>query len=392
MLNKEFNKVLVKQLNFIAMKYLINIILSMFTAAFFTGCSQNEKIPSYLKDYKKEYKTSPREANLKWFKNAKYGMFIHYGLYSNLEKGEWVMLRDTIPVSEYGKLKDMFTADKFNSDEITDIAIQAGMKYITITSKHHDGFCLFETKATDFNSLNSPAKRDLIRELYDACEQKELGLFLYYSYAADWHHPYFYSRDNGWINARPAYPEPQPEYKFEKDEDFKIYVEYVHDQLKEILTQYPNIAGIWFDPIMGFYSRPDLFPVDSTYALIRRLSPHALISFKQGANGDEDFVAPERSGSAKVGQQFEVAKAVYDKNIDKPREICNTLQPNAWGYNKINDGKHKTAEDVINLINEAEKSNSNLLLNVGPKGDGSFPEEDIKALTGAGIILKEKGK
>ena len=163
-----------------------------------SACSQDLKIPPYLQDYKKEYPGNPRQANLDWFKNAKYGMFIHYGLYSILAKGEWVQLRDTIPVAEYGKLKDAFTAEKFNADEITDIALKAGMKYITITSKHHDGFCLFETKETDFNSLNSAAKRDLIRELYDACEEKGLGLFLYYSYAADWHHPYFYSRDHGW--------------------------------------------------------------------------------------------------------------------------------------------------------------------------------------------------
>ncbi len=371
------------------MSYYFRSIIIFVTVLLFSGCSQ-DNIPAYLKEYRKEYKTNPREANLNWFKNAKYGMFIHYGLYSNLEKGEWVQLRDTIPVSEYAKLKELFTAEKFDADKITDIAIKAGMKYITITSKHHDGFCLFNTRATDFNVLNSPAKRDLIKELYDACEKKGLALFLYYSYGADWKHPYFYSRDHGWVNARPAYPEPQPEYKFEKDEDFKIYVAYVHEQLKEILTQYPRIAGIWFDPIMGFYSRPDLFPVDSTYALVRRLSPHALISFKQGANGDEDFVAPERSGGAKVGQQFEAARIAYEKNINKPREICNTLQPNAWGYNRLNDGKHKTAEEIVKLLDEAGKSGANLLLNVGPKGDGSFPEEDITALTEAGKILKER--
>ncbi len=367
-------------------------LLSLFLAVIFlNGCSDNAKVPSYLKDYQKEYRENPKQANLLWFKDAKYGMFIHYGLYSNLGKGEWVQLRDTIPVTEYAKLKDSFTAEKFSADEITETALDAGMKYITITSKHHDGFCLFETNATDFNVLNSPAKRDLIKELYDTCEQKGLGLFLYYSYGADWKHPYFYSRESGWNNARPAYTEAQPEYKFEKDEDFKIYVDFVHQQITELLTQYPNIAGIWFDPIMGFYNRPDLFPIDSTYALIRKISPHALISFKQGANGDEDFMAPERGGSVKVGEQFEVAKIAYEKNKDKPREICNTLQDHAWGYNKHEDGKHKSAAEIIELLHDAEKSNANLLLNVGPKGDGSFPEEDIVALKEAGeILLKEE--
>ena len=352
-----------------------------------SGCAGEEGFPSYLADYRMEYRKDPRQANLQWFKDADYGLFIHYGLYSLLERGEWVQLRDTIPVAEYAKLKERFTAENFDADRITDIAIKAGMKYITITSKHHDGFCLFNTRETDFNAVNSPAGRDLIKELYEACNEKGLGLFLYYSYAADWKHPYFYSRESGWINARPAYPEPQPEYLFRKDEDFKIYVAYVHRQLEEILTQYPLIAGIWFDPIMGFYSRPDLFPIDSTYALIRRLSPHALISFKQGANGDEDFVAPERSGGARVGQQFEVARLVYEKNREKPREICNTLQPHAWGYDRRNDGHHKTAADIMEMLRQADSLDANLLLNVGPRGDGSFPEEDVEALEQAGLLL-----
>jgi alpha-L-fucosidase len=356
----------------------------------FTACHTKPEPPSYLGEFSDQYQTNPRLANLEWFKQAEYGMFIHYGLYSLLEKGEWVQLRDTIPVAEYALLKDRFSASNFDADFITELALQAGMKYITITSKHHDGFCLFETKATDFNVMNSPCGRDLIKELYEACISKGLGLFLYYSYGADWKHPYFYPREAGWQHARPAYKEPQPEYLYEKEEDFQIYVDFVHTQVTELLTQYPKIAGIWFDPIMGYYSRPDLFPIDSTYALIRSLSPHALISFKQGANGDEDFMAPERGGGAKVGQQFEVARKVYELNKDKPREICNTLQPHAWGYNKQHDGNHKSAEEVLDMLRDARSIDANLLLNVGPKGDGSFPEEDVQALVEAGVNLEHR--
>lgn len=373
-------------------KQLLQIFLANFLLILLISCGQKKlKVPSYLSNYSNEYLENPKQANLKWFTDAKYGMFIHYGLYAQLEKGEWVQLRDTIPVAEYAKLKETFTADKFDADFITDLAQKAGMKYITITSKHHDGFCLFNTQQTNFNSLNSPCGRDLIEELAEACNQKGLGLFLYYSYAADWKHPYFYSREAGWNNARPAYKNPQPEYKFEKDEDFKIYVDYVHGQVKELLTQYPTIAGIWFDPIMGLYNRPDLFPVEQTYALIRSLSPHALISFKQGANGDEDFSAPERNAGAKVGAQFEVALVAFEKNKNKPKEICNTLQPHAWGYNKSTDGKHKTAEELVGILKEAWANNANLLMNVGPLPDGSFPEEDIISLTKAGEILRSEG-
>lgn len=370
------------------MKHKIQLVfLSFLILEILNGCDPSREVPSYLLDYKKDYLENPRNANLTWFKNARFGLFIHYGLYSLLEKGEWIQLRDTIPVVEYAKLKDDFTAEKFNADEITQLARDAGMRYITITAKHHDGFCLFDTWETDFSIRETPAGRDLIRELYEACEKKGLGLFLYYSYGADWRYPYFYSRESGWENARPAYRNPQPEYKFEKDEDFKKYVDFVHNQLKEIFKQYPNIAGIWFDPIMGYYSRPDLFPVDSTYALIRSLSPHALISFKQGANGEEDFMAPERSGNAKVGLQFEVAKMAYEKNRNKPREICNTLQPHAWGYDKRNDGIHKSTGEVLKMLEEAENLNANLLLNIGPKGDGSIPEEDRNTLRNVGKFV-----
>jgi len=372
---------------------MISKVASVFIVVFlFVSCSSEKiSVPNYLKAYSIEYAENPKQANLKWFVEAKYGMFIHYGLYAQLAKGEWVQLRDTIPVAEYARLKDTFNPDNFNADFITDLAIKAGMKYITITSKHHDGFCLFKTAETGFNSLDAPCNRDLIDELAEACNKKGLGLFLYYSYAADWKHPYFYSREAGWQNARPAYNQPQPEYLFQKDEDFRIYVDYVHAQLKELLTQYPTIAGIWFDPIMGLYNRPDLFPVEETYALIRGLSPHVLISFKQGANGDEDFSAPERNANAQVGSQFEVAQMAYEKNKNKPKEICNTLQPHAWGYNKSTDGKHKTASELVEKIKETWAKDANLLMNVGPLPDGSFPEEDIVSLTKAGEILRAEG-
>lgn len=371
---------------------LVQIFVALaFSAVALLACQNDNEVPNYLSDYAEQYAENPKAANLQWFTDAGYGMFIHYGLYAQLGRGEWVQLRDTIPVAEYAKLKETFTAENFDADFITDLAQKAGMKYITITSKHHDGFCLFKTEQTDFNSLNSPCDRDLIGELADTCNEKGLGLFLYYSYAADWQHPYFYSRDAGWQNARPAYQTPQPEYKYQKDEDFRIYVDYVHEHLKELLTQYPTIAGIWFDPIMGFYNRPDLFPIEETYALIRELNPHALISFKQGANGEEDFSAPERNAGAVVGSQFEVARMVYEKNKDKPKEICNTLQPHSWGYNKSDDGKHKTTDELVQIVKDTRAKGANLLMNVGPLPDGSFPEEDIKTLTEAGRILREEG-
>jgi len=365
------------------LKYLL--IITFLTVGIPAIC----QVPSYLKKHSEEYQKNPRAANLQWFKDARFGMFIHYGLYSQLGKGEWVQLRDTIPLDEYAKLKDTFTASGFDADFIVQLAKKAGMKYITITSKHHEGFCLFKTKETDYNSFDSPAHRDLIGELAKACEKEGIGLFLYYSYAADWKHPWFYSREAGWTNARPAYKVKPEEYKYEKPEDFRKYVDYVHAQLRELLTQYPTIAGIWFDPIMGYYANPDVFPIEETYALIRSLSPHALISFKQGANGDEDFMAPERGGGARVGSQYPVAQRAFELNKNKPKEVCNTMQPHlpgvhggaTWGYNKSIDGHHLKVDDVKIMLGDALSHNYNLLLNIGPLPDGSVHTEDVETLS-----------
>lgn len=378
----------------------LNIIACILVAHLLFACSSkksdigqtSDTVPKYLEAYADLYRQDPKAANLQWFKEAKFGLFMHYGVYSLLEQGEWVQLRHDppIPVADYDTLKNDFSAENFDVDFITDLAVEAGMKYITITARHHDSFCLFDTRETEFNSLQAPAKRDLIKELAEACNQKGLGLFLYYSYGLDWRHPYFYSREASevgevrWDAVRPNYATPQPEYKFEKDEDFKHYIDFVHAQLSEILTQYPDLAGIWLDPIMGYYSRPDLFPIEETYALIREKQPQALISFKQGANGDEDFVAPERTPRA-LARGGQVAQMAWEKNKHKPREICNTLQPHAWGYNKNVDGQHRTADEVMQMLEEAKAVDANLLLNVGPLPDGSFPQEDV-------AVLKEVGR
>jgi len=224
------------------------------------------------------------------------------------------MYRENIPVGEYEKLKEQFRADKFDADFITDLALKAEMKYVNITSRHHDSFCLFDSKVSDYNSVQSPARRDLVGELAEQCQKKGLGLFLYYSYALDWRHPYFYPR-RIFSMARPKYDKPEPRYKWSKDEDFRHYIEFAHAQIKELLSNYGPIAGMWFDPIMGYYARPDLFPIAQTYAMVRDLQPQTLISFKQGANGDEDFGAPERSGRS-------LAETVRKRVGEKQAEIA----------------------------------------------------------------------
>jgi len=357
----------------------------------------NVRTPGYLSDYAELYIQNPRAAALKWFANAHYGLFMHYGLYSQLGRGEWVMYNENIPIRDYELLRTSFTAKNFDADYITDLAREAEMKYINLTARHHDSFCLFDSSISDYNSMQSPARRDLVGELAEQCEKKGLGLFLYYSYALDWHHPYFYPRKYDPI-ARPDYPDPDSVYKFRTDDDFQAYIDFVHAQIKELLTNYGPLAGIWFDPIMGYYAQPHLFPIYETYKLVRQLQPQVLISFKQGATGDEDFAAPERHGRSlaetvrtRVGnKEAEIAASAWEKNKNKHNEICDTMQPGAWGYRKADDGKHITPEDVIQKLEAANAQNCNLLLNTGPLPEGDIDATDARTLRESGKWIRNQ--
>ena len=353
-------------------------------------------VPSYLSDYTDLYPTDPHAAALAWFADAKFGLFMHYGIYSLVGRHEWVQYREAIPLAEYEQLKDWFTAEKFDTDFVNDLALDAGMRYVNITSRHHDSFCLFDSRVSDCTSVHAPCRRDLVAELAMQCERKGLGLFLYYSYALDWRHPYFYPRDFSPM-ARPDYAEPEPRYLWRKDEDFAHYIDFVHAQIRELLTNYGPLAGIWFDPIMSYYARPDLFSIHETYAMIRELQPQTLIAFKQGATGTEDFASPERHGHSLADRvlerhgpaQADVAVRAWAGNKDKHNEICDTLQPGAWGYVKDDDGKHHTPDEVLRMLADAQVQNCNLLLNTGPLSDGSIHAEDVKTLREVGRRMQE---
>ncbi|MEI6680869.1 MAG: alpha-L-fucosidase, partial [Mariniphaga sp.] len=297
--------------------------------------ASNNKIPLYLKGVKSLYHTDPRKAAIEWFSQARYGMFMHYGLYSILGRHEWVQQRELIPVAEYAKLKEQFTASKFDADFITDLALEGGMKYINITTRHHDGFCLWDTQFSDFKSTNSPAKRDLVAELSEQCNKKGLGLFLYYSHGRDWKHPHAPNNDLWKGSARPNYQPNDPAYKYGKEHNLSVYLEFVNNQVKELLENYSPIAGIWLDgiatPKSGDFS---VFKCQELYDMIHSKQPQVLVSYKQGLLGTEDFLAPERS--FKTGEK-----------IIKPLEICDHLQRTGWGYVKSEDGNHKSKEEVI---------------------------------------------
>jgi alpha-L-fucosidase len=324
-----------------------------------------DAVPAYLNGYEKLYAIDPRAAALKWFEEAQFGLFIHYGLYSLLEghyKGqhskpaEWVLFRCNVPMAEYGKLTEQFTAEKFDADFITDLALEAGMKYINITTRHHDNFCLWDTKTSDYKSTTSAAKRDLVAELAENCHAKGLGLCLYYSHGRDWHHPH------GPGSMVPADPV-----------DMQIYVDYMTAQVTELLTNYGPVAAIWLDGIGTARRFKDQLQTQQLYDHIHSLQPQVLVSYKQGLLGTEDFMAPER----------------HWKGVpEKPLEICNTLQGNSWGYDRADEGNHRGPDEAMAMLAKARSMPANLLLNTGPLPDGSIHPVDVATLKEVGRRLK----
>ena len=338
------------------------------------------KAPSYLKGYEDLYAKDPRKAAVEWFRDAKFGLFLHYGLYSLLAHGEWVQLRELIPVREYANLKDRFTAKDFDADFITDMALEAEMKYVNITTRHHDSFCLFQTKQTDFNSLNSPAKRDLIEELADQCREKGLGFFMYYSHGRDWRHPHAPNNDKWKGSARPKYPKQETFYKYGEEHDLQKYVDFMQAQITELLTQYGPVAGIWLDGIAVPRSGDvSLFKCQDLYDYIHSMQPQVLVSYKQGMLYTEDFFAPERHGTA------------IEQQAGKPLEICDTMQPRVWGYDERDKGKHATADDVMGKLARAAHAKANLLLNTGPLQHGAIHAGDAATLREVGRRIRENG-
>ena len=334
-------------------------------------------VPSYLADYADLYAQDPRAAAVQWFRDAQYGLFLHFGLYSLLGRHEWVQLREKIYVAEYAKLLDDFTAEGFGAEAIADLALDSGMRYVNLTTRHHDSFCLFATEQTHFHAVNAPCGRDLIGELAAACADRGLGLCLYYSHGRDWRHPHAPNNDRWGGSARPQYDPPEPSYAYGADHDLQIYVEFLRAQIEELLTNYGPIAAIWLDGIAVPLKGPgEEFGCQELYDFIHAQQPQVLVSYKQGFLGTEDFFAPEHQAVDTGG---------------KPGEICTTMAPKSWGYTEAVSGQHLSADEVWAKLADARAANCNLLLNTGPLPDGSLDPEDVPTLRAVGERLRAEG-
>jgi alpha-L-fucosidase len=322
---------------------------------------------------------TPSPENLKaraWFQEARFGLFVHWGAYAVAGEGEWVMHNKRITVSEYERdFPPAFNPTKFDAAAWVAMVKSAGMRYITITSKHHDGFAMWDSKVSDYDVVErTPYGKDILRQLADECRRQGVKLFFYHS-QLDWHHPDYFPRGR---TGRFAGREDRGEW-------FN-YLAYMDKQLEELLTGYGELGGIWFD---GWWDKPEAdWRLAKTYSLIHRLQPAALV----GANHHrkpfpgEDFQMFEKDlpghNTAGFNEQSELGEL--------PFEMCETIN-NSWGYNKT-DGRHKSTKQLVQLLVKAAGYDANFLLNVGPRPDGTIQPEHASRLAEVGQWLQKNGE
>jgi alpha-L-fucosidase len=295
------------------------------------------------------------EKRVKDFEEMGFGMFVHWGLYALLGQGEWARYLRKIPREEYCKLADDFAVTKFDGRELARIAKRAGAKYITITTRHHDGFSLYDTKGLDtFDAPHSAAKRDLIREFVDGCNAEGIKPFFYHT-KLDWNHPTYHG-------------------------DFKKYLQYLRDSIEVLCTQYGEIGGFWFD---GNWDRPPEtdWEDDQLYALIRRYQPNCIIVDntgleRRGAVGNKEL----DSVTFEQGRPTPMDREGMDKYV--AAEMCQTINQH-WGYGKA-DFNYKSLAYLIETLCACRKVGANYLLNVGPDGDGVVPAMQAELMAGIG--------
>lgn len=293
-----------------------------------------------------------------WFFEHRYGMFVHWGLYSITGWHEQHQWRGRVERNKYVQLSKHWNPKKFNPDEWLDLMQEAGMKYITITTKHHDGFCLWDTKETAFNTVNTPYKKDIIGMLADACHKRQIPLCLYYS-IADWNQPNYPNE------GRHHELQPQPG----DSPDWDKYMEFLKAQVRELCTNYGEIHGFWWDMNVPQYKDT------SVNAMIRKLQPKAVINNRGFDEGD--FGTPERDYDNAANEA---------KGFERLTEACQSVGMESWGYKKDED--YYTDRHLISSIDRYLARDANYLLNVGPTGEGEIPEQSADILKRIGVWKK----
>ena len=311
------------------------------------------------------------------FADAKFGIFLHWGLYSMFGQGEWYMTNENINCHEYAKVAQAFYPHNFNAHQWITAIKKSGARYITFTTRHHEGFSMWDTKQSDYNIMHTPYGKDIVKQLVDECHRQQIGIHLYYSHL-DWTRDDYPIGRTGRGTGRTAGKANWP-----------AYYSFMNKQLTELLSNYGKINAIWFD---GWWdhdqdSIPFNWELPEQYALIHRLQPACLIgnNHHQHPFEGEDIQIFERDvpGENKAG--------LSGQDISRlPLETCQTMN-GMWGY-KVKDQNYKTARELIQLLVRTSGKGANLLLNIGPQPDGSLPAVALNRLEEIGKWLSENGE
>src|SRR5438552_8388659 len=292
-----------------------------------------------------------RERRMKWWHEAKFGMFIHWGLYSVLGRHEWVMEMEGIPATEYQELAKRFNPKPNAARDWARLAKRAGQKYMVMTTKHHEGFCLFDTKTTNFCAPKQGPGRDLVKEYVDAARAEGLRVGFYYS-LMDWHHP---------DGARCANDEAAR----------RRFVDYIHTHIRELMTNYGKVDILWYDVAWPLDAKG--WESEKMNEMVFKLQPDIIVNNRNKLPGD--FSTPEqRIEAAEVGRAWETCMTMND----------------SWGYQRADDN-WKSAKTLVRNLVECAQGGGNYLLNLGPKGDGSIPVESVQRLTEVGRWMDKHG-
>jgi alpha-L-fucosidase len=319
------------------------------------------------------------DQDMQWWRNAKFGLFVHYGLYAILGKGEWAMFSQPVDAVEYAKLKDQFFCEKFHGKDWVEVAKNAGCKYMVVTARHHDGFCLFGTHFGNYDAVNSAAKKDLIAEYAEAAHQANMKMGIYYS-PLDWRYPGFFFPDMYRSNA----------------EEMK---KQTYTQVRELLTNYGKVDILWYDggednwigfggllwdPENGWHTRGFEKPYLGSFSweplklnkMVRELQPKVVINPRSGWMGD--FQIQEVGLKGKIN--------------DRPWELCTNLGGTAWGWTPKSADQIMSLDSCIKLLVTVVCQDGNLLLNVGPKASGEIEPVQVQRLKEIGDYLSKYGE
>ena len=327
-----------------------------------------------------------KDARMAWWADARFGMFIHFGLYATLGRHEWVEYYEKIRPEDYAsRYMPRFNPDKYDAREWVRRAKAAGMKYIVLTTKHHEGFCMWDTKTTDFKITNTPFKRDVVREYVDACREAGMRVGFYYS-IIDWHHPDYFVDENHPLRQLLG---SEKAAELNKTRDMAKYRDCLMKQVTELLTEYGKIDVLFFDYTYMSYHHPakngrEDYHSEEILALVRRLQPQIIVNDRLGLKdvvGGWDMKTPE---------QVIVPKCPTFNGEDIYWETCQTFS-GSWGYYRDED-TWKSPRQLIDILIDSVSKKGNLLLNVGPTARGEFDYRACDRLDAMGRWMDANGR